>query len=416
VVFASLQLAALAVLVQRRVSLSRIISRNLWVALFLGYCALSIAWSEFPLVAFKRWLKVLGHPLMVMIVVTEPDPGEALVRLMKRAAYVLVPFSILLIKYYPELGRGFDPWTGQGVNTGITTNKNLLGSDCLVLGFFFFWHFLTALRRKRGRERRNDLLLDAAFLGMIGWLVWMANSATSLVALIVGIATVLFLGLRFINKRYIGSYLVTALVVVSAVWFAFGMTDTLIKTVGRDPTLTGRVELWQDVLTFDINPVFGAGFESFWLGKRVEILWAKHWWRPNQAHNGYLETYLNLGWVGVILLAGWIMSAFWKARRTLLSDFDFGRFRLGLVAMVVVYNYTEATFKALHLVWFVFYIVAMDYSRAGTLSLKNQARDVDVARRGQEAASTRRSTGADRIVRGRHQSTGGRTPKTETIA
>ena len=48
--------------------------------------------------------KILGHPIMALIVLTEPDFEEALIRLMKRCAYVVVPISILWIKYYPRLG------------------------------------------------------------------------------------------------------------------------------------------------------------------------------------------------------------------------------------------------------------------------------------------------------------------------
>ena len=54
---------------------------------------------------------------MALIVLTEPDPEEALTRLMKRCAYVVVPVSILFIKYYPQLGRAFDPWTGTNEHT-----------------------------------------------------------------------------------------------------------------------------------------------------------------------------------------------------------------------------------------------------------------------------------------------------------
>jgi exopolysaccharide production protein ExoQ len=42
---------------------------------------------------------------MALVLLTEPDPEEALVRMMKRSAYVLLPVSVLFIKYYPELGR-----------------------------------------------------------------------------------------------------------------------------------------------------------------------------------------------------------------------------------------------------------------------------------------------------------------------
>ena len=74
---------------------------------------LAILWSDFQFVAFKRWIKILGHPIMALVVLTDPDPIEALRRLFKRAAFVLVPMSILFIKYFPEYGRGFDQWTGE---------------------------------------------------------------------------------------------------------------------------------------------------------------------------------------------------------------------------------------------------------------------------------------------------------------
>src|SRR6266550_8191523 len=123
--------AGVYVLSQRQVRLSEIVRNNQWLTIFLLYCLVSIIWSDFPFVAFKRWIKILGHPIMALVILTEPNPDEAVKTLLKRCAYVVVPVSILFIKYYPELGRGFDPWTGEASYTGITTNKNLLGADCL---------------------------------------------------------------------------------------------------------------------------------------------------------------------------------------------------------------------------------------------------------------------------------------------
>jgi exopolysaccharide production protein ExoQ len=296
---------------------------------------------------------------MVLILATEPDPREAIVRLMKRSAYVLVPFSILLIKYYPDLGRVYDPWSGDAANTGVTTNKNELGFVCLILGFFFFWHLLTTLRREKAPERRKELLLILAFLYMIGWLLFMAGSATSLVSLVLGMSIVLSFSVRSIDTRRMVAYWAGGLLIFVCAELFFGVTDILAPALGRDPTLSGRRELWDMLLTSDINPIVGAGFESFWLGEQAVWLWSVFWWRPNQAHNGYLEIYLNLGWIGIILLVGSILSAFWKARADLFSEFDFGRFRLGIVAITIVYNCTEGAFKGLHPVWFLFFIAAM---------------------------------------------------------
>src|SRR5437667_12821354 len=119
--------AGFYVLNQRQVRLSEIIRNNGWLIAFLLYCFISIAWSDFPFVAFKRWIKVLGHPIMALIILTEPDPEEALRRLMKRCAYVVVPVSMLFIKYYPQWRRDFNPWIGAASRNVIGGNTNMLG-------------------------------------------------------------------------------------------------------------------------------------------------------------------------------------------------------------------------------------------------------------------------------------------------
>lgn len=359
----SFQLAALIALLRRKLSWGKALSCNPWVAIFLGYCALAIFWSDFPFVALKRWIKVLAQPMMALLILTEPNPRAAVVWLIKRCAYVLVPFSILLIKYYPALSRGFDAWTGQAYNTGVTTNKNTLGGVCFVTGFFFVWHFLTNLQQQKSRKRTNELLLCGAFLWMIGWLLSQANSATSVMSLVAGLSTVLFLGLRFVDKRSVGAYVTAAVLVLAVAEFAFGVSDLVTRALGRDTTLTGRTEIWDVVGNVYINPIFGAGFESFWLGGRLAEVWASfsNTLSLNQAHNGYLETYLNLGLLGLTLLVGWILATFRKVGRVFPSDFDFARFRMGLLVGIVVYNYTEAAFKGLSFIWFVFFLIAMDY-------------------------------------------------------
>jgi O-antigen ligase len=355
--------AGLYVLHQRRVNLSKVIRNNQWLTIFLLYCLISIVWSDFPFVAFKRWIKVLGHPIMALVVLTEPDPAEALVRLMKRCAYVIVPVSILFIKYFPQWGRGFDSWTGAAVNTGITTNKNALGCILMIVGFFFFWYLLQVRTKEKGRYRRDEFLLSAGFLTMIWWLFSMAHSSTSLVSFLFGVLAILALGSALVNKQFIGTYLIAGAIGAEIAESVFGIYARILQLLGKDPTLTDRTLLWHDILNVKTNPLFGTGFESFWLGDRLQTLWATRWWHPNEAHNGYLEIYINLGLVGLLLLIGVLIATFWKCRRELLENSELGRFRLGFLVMVVFYNWTEASFKALSPVWFVFYLVALDYPR-----------------------------------------------------
>jgi len=356
-------IAGLRVLIRRGVRLGEIVRQNRWLTIFFIYCFLAVLWSDFPFVAFKRWIKILGQPIMVLILFTEPDFETALITLLKRCAYVVVPISLLFIKYYPDLGRGFSEWTGQGFNTGITLGKNELGVDCFILGFFFFWYALRVLKMEKSRFRRNELILCGVFLGFIWWLMNRAQSNTPFVSCVIGIVLMLILGRRSVRKENIGTYILVTVVVLGLAEYLFSISDIFFDLLHRDRTLTDRTKVWADCLAIPINPIIGVGFESFWMGKRQEIMNEKWGWHPNEAHNGYLETYLNLGLVGLFILLALLLATFWKARRELLANFHLGRFRVSFLIAVVVYNWTEASFKALHPVWFIFYVIALDYPR-----------------------------------------------------
>jgi exopolysaccharide production protein ExoQ len=349
------------VLHKRHIQLAEIIRHNKWLTLFFVYCFLAIFWSDFPFVSFKRWIKIIGHPVMALIILTEPDPIAALTTLMKRCAYIIVPVSIAFIRYFPLWGRGYDPWLGRTIYTGITTNKSALGCDCLILGFFFFWNILQVRQIERGIARRRELLLTGGFLVAIWLLLSEASSSTSALSLLIGGLVVWILGFQSVNKAHVGLYAILAVFAIAIAQSVFGVYDYLLHFLHKSSTLTDRTILWNELLKFEINPLLGTGFESFWLGARRESLWAKLWWHPNQAHNGYLETYLNLGLIGLFILIGMLVATYRKGTAELFRNFEFGRLRLGFLLAVVAYNCTEAAFRNISPIWFVFYIIAIDY-------------------------------------------------------
>ena len=114
---------------------------------------------------------------------------------------------------------------------------------------------------------------------------------------------------------------------------------------------------------WDVNPVIGTGFESFWLGERQVKLNEMFTFRPNEAHNGYLETYLNLGLVGVLITVGMLFAAFFKARRELIRNSYFGRFCVAYIVSFAIYNWTEAGFRTHAFGFFVFFLAAIDYGQ-----------------------------------------------------
>jgi len=186
-------------------------------------------------------------------------------------------------------------------------------------------------------------------------------------------------GRQWFNKKLIGTYVVAALVGLVAAELAFGVFEQIGDLTGHSSTLMGRMELWRECLAVDTNPIFGVGFESFWVGDRLHLLREGRAWQPTEAHNGYLETYLNLGFVGLFMLFGLIIATFRKIRLDLFRTPDWGRFELGFLAAIVFYNLTEATFKGLSLTWFIFFIVAMKHPIAeyGPASQDSQRRELE---------------------------------------
>lgn len=361
--FSCLICAGGCVLLRRHLAIGSLVRENAWVFAFIALGLASVLWSDFPFIALKRWIKTLGHPIMALIILTDPRPLRALQIVLKRCAFLLLPFSVLFIKYLPQYGRGYDAFTGEPMEIGVGLTKNDLGYVSMAMSIFFAWSLLQARKLADRRQRREEMLVCVVFLCMALWLLVRSNSATSLVTMILGVTVILLLGTRLINKRRIGVYVVVGILFGCALQALFDIYSEVITALGRDLSLTDRTEVWADVIELQDRPLIGAGFESFWLGQRLDVMWAKWWWRPNQAHNGYLETYLHMGLIGVTCLVAMIISTFRKISKRLIDDFELARFRLALLLVIVVFNYTEAGFKALHFMWTLFYMIALEYTK-----------------------------------------------------
>jgi O-antigen ligase len=138
-----------------------------------------------------------------------------------------------------------------------------------------------------------------------------------------------------------------------------GVGGGALSAIGRNSTLTGRTEVWQTVLPFVANAWVGAGYENFWIGQRLQNIARAVGAGLNQAHNGYIEIYLNIGYVGIILLGGIICTGYRNIMQGLRRDPDVSRLKLALFLIALVYNFTEAAFKMMSPVWMLFLLAAI---------------------------------------------------------
>lgn len=358
--FVLLIAAGIAVISRRRVDWFALLAENAWIWLFFVFGLLSILWSDYPFVSFKRWVKATGNVVMVLVVLTDKSPYQAIGYILRRLTILFLPLSILFIKYYPEFGRSYT-WNGKVMFTGVATQKNALGQICLISSIYFCWLLLIE-RWKADRERGVPFwIVTGICISMIAWLLYLSESATSLMCIIVAVGLFLLSRTpRFDEKpeRFVLTMLAIA-VLLGVLEEAINLSEEIIYLLGRNPTLTTRVPMWEGLLKMAENPLLGAGYESFWLGGRLKQLWATYG-QLIQAHNGYLEIYLNLGLVGLGILLFSMLAGLLKIWRFFQVDYAAATLRFCFLVVVALYNWTEATFYGVNNMWILFMLACMD--------------------------------------------------------
>jgi hypothetical protein len=361
-IFFVLIIAAVCVLAYRRVQWSEFVRENAWILLFAGFGCLSILWSDVALVAFKRWVKLAGHIAMAAVIATEVNPTEAFRRVLGRVTYILIPLSIVIIKYYPDYGRQFNPFTGEVSFTGVTNHKNTLGTLCMLAALFLVWSWTS--KRSLGTSRQKMLAFATHLLcgAMVVWTIHKAHSSTDTVTALFGSVVLVFLNLRRGSRLRLLTPVVLCSVASLFVLYFSGVIDMFILAIGEDLTLTGRTDLWAALLAAGTNPLVGSGFESFWMGSVAADLWKIYWWHPIQAHDGFIETYLNLGMIGLTLISGYVLHVYARAvTRMRVDEFDLGRFAFTFLLIALFYNVTEAAFSGMGMVWVMLVFCGVTY-------------------------------------------------------
>jgi exopolysaccharide production protein ExoQ len=366
--FALLTVIGLSILSRRGFKWGAALRLNPWLTAFVVYMAISIIWSQYPYVSFKRYIKVIGSIVMAMVVLTNGNPLDSIFTVLRRCLYIHLPMSIICIKYYRYMGVSFE-WDGHvEFWNGIATSKNTLGQVSMLAVLYFSWE---VLRHWREYGWRNIHIL---YLMMALYLIKGSDAAISMTSVSVCLFALAVLfriqSLRFrpatlrrfvtivfsCTVAFVSFVLVHSVVMFSADSF-FGH---VISLFGRDITLTDRTSIWSDAYAAASgNPLLGVGFGGFWIGRMANIPWnARMTWVLGQAHSGYVDTYLQLGAVGAILLAGVIFTALPRMLDSLADDFDFACFRITLFLTILFINVTESVYlRGDHHLWFLLQVV-----------------------------------------------------------
>src|SRR5215472_6337623 len=178
------------VLIQKSPQVWAIIRKNPAFICYFIYCLISLTWADYPFVVFKRWIRSVGDLAMILAIVTGRNRDDALKQVLTRIGYVLIPLSILFIRFFPALGRAYSIG-GEPMWTGVATDKNALGATSMLVGIVAVSRLIWVYRDVEQPFRKQRLWALAALLAMVVYLLQTADSQTARMCFIMGITLVI---------------------------------------------------------------------------------------------------------------------------------------------------------------------------------------------------------------------------------
>lgn len=353
-------LASLLLLILKRSSLleiKNIIRKNILIILFFILLYLSAFWSTNYIITLEKALIMTSMLFFAVYFALRFSYKEHL-SLMISTYLIFIIINFLLIFLFPNLGiSGEFP----GAWEGIFNHKNPLGKSSALGVLLMVFGFI---EEKRALKKSFILII----LSLLVILTIKSQSITAIASIIL-IALIALAG--FILKKVSRKVKITAILILTALLLIASIIfilsyHSILGSLGKDSTLTGRTEIWNYLLT-STNGYFlkGHGFGGFWImqdgpSAKINLLLYDSIFH---GHNGFLDTFIDLGAIGLGLLILIIINASYLSIRLALKQRNFqALFPICFIIFLIFYNLTDSLFFRLQsgpFLIFFFYILIM---------------------------------------------------------
>ncbi|HEV7368200.1 O-antigen ligase [Arenibaculum sp.] len=337
IVSLSLYVIALLVLLAVRHRLPTLLARNWSLLALVGLAVLSAAWSYYPDATFRRGIALvltLGFALYLVLRYSSLE----LLELLGVAMVIAAVMSYVFVFAFPVYAiHSFDQH--HGTWRGVFDHKNTFGA---VMGLGVL--VCVTLWRTGGPIRRP---FAAVGIALCGSLLAQSFSATSWTVTVGALLSMVFLNRLRASPFPLG----VRLGVVLAIGFGaiFLLTAHFLVVgldmLGRDLTFSGRTTIWPLALEAGMeHPFLGAGYRAFWSPIGAEYVYARLSWNEQlgNGHNGYLDVWLELGFVGFGLFLVMFLTLGRRAYVRLTTSRDaVGLFYVMFFLFSFVYSITE---------------------------------------------------------------------------
>lgn len=349
--------AAIYGLLRCRPRTAALLRRTPVIAILMVVAAASTFWSIDAGITAKRAIGLVGTTAFAYYLAARFTLPE-FVRILIRTCWIVAAASLVAAVAFPAMGVMHDEYDGAW--RGIFIHKNFLGE---FMGLAILT-FVAALMSEPQSRRWN-------ICGLLFCIVLLvkSQSATSLAiaAASCGLAMCIVLYRSSPWGRVITTLGAGTLFFSAAGIVAYGVDpQSALSLLGRDATLTGRTDIWSGVVqAISMRPWLGYGYDVFWLpnGDFPSFLNFGSYWRPDHAHDGFLEVMLDLGIVGCILSCVALLQSL--VRSVLLLRRGLGESRLWplLTTLCFIFlNATESTIAKYNDFSWIIFVVGMLYA------------------------------------------------------
>ena len=350
VVYLLLFFSSLIILSKRLDIILSFIRSEVYLSLFILLCLLSAVWSDHSFISIKRSFQLLVMFLVIIEALLILDP-KTLLRQLKIVVSIYLFYNLYACRFIPA---AIDPIYGTW--RGMEVQKNWLAQNslyCLLSSIVFF-----NLDKTKSAKIYDTLILFVSLL-----IIYKAHSSTMLLIVVI----IAFSGLMFkiesiFSKLKIGRSLLGLtflFILIFSITFLFFSSEIFALVpgyFGKDLTLSGRVDIWKFAWD-DIEKklLLGYGFATYWImgSSRIEIF-ASYFegFMVNEAHNGYLEIILQLGFIGFTFFIFTIVA--YAYRMFKLNN----NLAILIFISIITLNYTESVLFKVGLGVTTFYFMA----------------------------------------------------------
>lgn len=316
----------------------------------------SAAWSVAPEITVRRALALTSNTLIACYLAVSL-PASAIITRLLWVLGVAIGISLLFAVALPDLA--FMPEIG-GALRGAFTHKNGLGI-ALVLAAS-----LAAVAMRTG--------ILAPPLGLLVLIVVMAllvptGSSTALMLLMLLLVLQLPVAVAKLPPRAAArSLMLLGIATLATAAPLLIGRNRIFMALGRDPTLTGRTELWALVQNLiGLRPLQGYGYQAMFARQdfQEQVLAIVGWPAPN-SHNGYLELWLGTGFIGLVLALAFLLPGLLAALHRLISRprSVAANFACVLLPIYLFRNFSEANLVAHQdITWIIAVLAVLCVSR-----------------------------------------------------